>query len=650
MALHVFVAMPYGVKEGINFNKVYEDYIKPALEGEGFEVFRADEETRAGSILTDMFQELLLADLVVADLSIDNPNVWYELGVRHALRARGVVLVQCQRDYQPFDVYTDRKLKYRIQDGVPDPAFLEQDRKKLATMARETMASWHGRRISPVYSHLPYLCEPDWKSLRVGEAREFRDRQEAWEMRIKVARSKQRPGDILVLADEAPIQALQIEARRTAGKALRELGQYAFALEQFEQALAIDPDDVDSRREKGLLLNRSGKVFDAREWLKKVIEDHPGDAESRALLGRVEKDEWVRCWQKGKQSPRTMRSCAASEDCLLDDVIHTYAAGFRNDPAHYYSGINALTLLCLYKDLTGRDVEGLDPKALEGGVRWAIYSTLGKKPKDYWAKATLGDLECLVSGVNVVTRAYKEAVVAAEENWFSLNSSRQQLLLLKDLGFRLPQVTAAINVFDKALERIIKPEAKREPKNVFLFSGHMIDAPGSKPRFPKEKESAAAVEIEARLAEFGAGPKDIGLCGGACGGDLLFAEACLKRGMQLQVRIPLDEPAFLKNSVLFAPGNWGARFERVKNNPITTLYEMPQELGPTPAKGNAYERNNLWQLCTALSMGQEKIRFICLWDRKEGYGPGGTKHMHDEVLKRSGQVRVIDLKGLKQRH
>jgi len=170
MALHVFVAMPYGVKEGINFNKVYEDYIKPALEGEGFEVFRADEETRAGSILTDMFQELLLADLVVADLSIDNPNVWYELGVRHALRARGVVLVQCQRDYQPFDVYTDRKLKYRIKDGVPDPAFLEQDRKKLAAMARETMASWHGRRISPVYSHLPYLCEPDWKSLRVGEA------------------------------------------------------------------------------------------------------------------------------------------------------------------------------------------------------------------------------------------------------------------------------------------------------------------------------------------------------------------------------------------------------------------------------------------------------------------------------------------------
>ncbi len=69
MALHVFVAMPYGIKERINFDKVYTDFIKPALEDEGFEVFRADEELSAGNIRTDMFQELLLADLVVADLS-----------------------------------------------------------------------------------------------------------------------------------------------------------------------------------------------------------------------------------------------------------------------------------------------------------------------------------------------------------------------------------------------------------------------------------------------------------------------------------------------------------------------------------------------------------------------------------------------------
>ena len=111
MALHVFVAMPFGRKQDIDFDAVYAEWLKPALSEAGYEVFRADEERRAGDIRTDMFQELLLADLVVVDLTLDNPNVWYELGVRHALRARGVLLVQSERSYQPFDIYTDRKLR-----------------------------------------------------------------------------------------------------------------------------------------------------------------------------------------------------------------------------------------------------------------------------------------------------------------------------------------------------------------------------------------------------------------------------------------------------------------------------------------------------------------------------------------------------------
>src|SRR5215212_3341985 len=123
--MHVFVAMPYRIKEGIDFDRVYNDFIKPVLMEEGYEVFRADEEQRAGEIRTDMFQELLLADLVVVDISIDNPNVWYELGVRHALRARGIIQIKCKREYMPFDVYTDRTLTYHIKDGVPDHELLD---------------------------------------------------------------------------------------------------------------------------------------------------------------------------------------------------------------------------------------------------------------------------------------------------------------------------------------------------------------------------------------------------------------------------------------------------------------------------------------------------------------------------------------------
>lgn len=173
MALHVFVAMPYGHQQDIDFDAVYAEYLKPALEGAGFEVFRADEERRAGDIRTDMFQELLLADLVVVDLTLDNPNVWYELGVRHALRARGVLLIQSERDFQPFDIYTERKLHYHLKDGLPDPHYMQADRQSLASMALATMESWHGRAISPVFQLLDGLGEPAWRSLLLTGNNEF---------------------------------------------------------------------------------------------------------------------------------------------------------------------------------------------------------------------------------------------------------------------------------------------------------------------------------------------------------------------------------------------------------------------------------------------------------------------------------------------
>jgi hypothetical protein len=83
MKPHAFVPMPFGVKTDsqgaeIDFNRVYVELIKPSPEAADLEVFRAGEEECAGDIRTDMFQELLIADLVVADLTLDNPNVWYE--------------------------------------------------------------------------------------------------------------------------------------------------------------------------------------------------------------------------------------------------------------------------------------------------------------------------------------------------------------------------------------------------------------------------------------------------------------------------------------------------------------------------------------------------------------------------------------------
>ncbi|WP_241426240.1 hypothetical protein [Geobacter benzoatilyticus] len=182
-----------------------------------------------------------------------------------------------------------------------------------------------------------------------------------------------------------------------------------------------------------------------------------------------------------------------------------------------------------------------------------------------------------------------------------------------------------------------------EVRRVFLFSGHMIDAPDRpEPRFPPDKEPIAAAAIAAKLDELGAGPGDLALCSGACGGDILFAEACLARGVRVEIRIPFNIPEFLNRSVTFAGERWRDRFFTVINTPLATLFVMPDESGPSPTNENPYVRTNLWLLHTALALGEEKVHFICLWNRRGGDGPGGTEHLHDEVNKRTGQVHVLD--------
>jgi hypothetical protein len=179
------------------------------------------------------------------------------------------------------------------------------------------------------------------------------------------------------------------------------------------------------------------------------------------------------------------------------------------------------------------------------------------------------------------------------------------------------------------------------PRKTVLFSGHMIDAPGrEKPRFPPDKEPVAARAIASALADLDVGPLDLCICGGACGGDLLFAEAGLARGARLELYIPFDEQTFLENSVDFAGGAWRDRFFAAKAR--ATRRELPFERGPTPAGEDPYERNNRWMLDAALRFGADKVDFVCLWNGEGGDGPGGTRHMMEEVRGRGGRTHWLD--------
>jgi hypothetical protein len=236
-----------------------------------------------------------------------------------------------------------------------------------------------------------------------------------------------------------------------------------------------------------------------------------------------------------------------------------------------------------------------------------------------------------------VTRSYKEAIVHAEQDWFALNSSLTQLGLLASLGFKPETVNAGIETFQRALARLQKPESKWQPRKVFLFSGHMIDAADrTTPRFPADKEAIAAQKIAEALEKLGACPEDLALTQGACGGDILFAEACLKRSVKLKLLQPFEEPAFIQKSVLPGGESWRERYFKIKQ--LAQPKAAPDELGETPKDVDPYERCNLWLLYTALAYGIEKVQFICLWNGEGGDAQGGTAHMYQEVNEKTGQV------------
>ena len=185
------------------------------------------------------------------------------------------------------------------------------------------------------------------------------------------------------------------------------------------------------------------------------------------------------------------------------------------------------------------------------------------------------------------------------------------------------------------------------PRNVLLFSGHMIDAPGRKePRFPASKEPVVADAITRLLdsPDIAVNSSDLAICGGACGGDLLFAEACLVRGARLELYLPFDESTFLEGSVDFADADWHNRFVAARRS--ADLHIAPDELGPLPPGDDPYERNNLWMLERAARFDPAKMILICLWNGEGGDGPGGTKHLMDAARRNSAPVHWLNTRML----
>ena len=142
--MRVFVVRPFGEKEGIDFERVERELIQPALVRLGTQGIRSvaappARSSRQGNIREDMFRLLVVADLVIADVSIHNANVFYELGIRHALRPRHTFLI-AQRDRRTSIRSTCRPTAISLYDagnpGGERPMVAE-----LASALRSTLAA-----------------------------------------------------------------------------------------------------------------------------------------------------------------------------------------------------------------------------------------------------------------------------------------------------------------------------------------------------------------------------------------------------------------------------------------------------------------------------------------------------------------------------
>ena len=118
-----FVDMPFGKKTDpksgieVDFNQIYTEAIKPAVESAGLECIRGDNERGGGIIHTAMFARLLLSEFVVVDLTMGNPNVFYELGVRHTARPYSTIPIFATISELPFDVSLVRAIPYDLENG-----------------------------------------------------------------------------------------------------------------------------------------------------------------------------------------------------------------------------------------------------------------------------------------------------------------------------------------------------------------------------------------------------------------------------------------------------------------------------------------------------------------------------------------------------
>ena len=664
--MQAFIVRPFGTKGGIDFEAVDEKLIQPALKEAEITGGTTGSILEAGNIREDMFQLLLVADLVIADISIHNANVFYELGIRHAVRARQTFMIRAKgqkprvqrgpEDEVPFDLKTDRYLEY---DAANPGASLAV----LVRALKETKAS--SRVDSPVFRSLPGLKETERSKLSAVPA-DFADE-------VNLAASKAQGGKLGLLAREAGRFLWEQEGRRLVGRRQFKGKFLVSGRETWESVTRQEPLDPEANLILGTIHQRLGDLTQSDQCLQRVLENpavrKEDRAEALALRGRNQKAMGRALWGDKDQAAKRASVIGKGLFVLARDL---YAEGFKCNLDHFYSGLNALALSVLLIELIGQEQEAWketfdsDVKAaqaeedlktsrdrLAGAVGISLEAAeeadLNSGNPDIWLAVSKADYLFLTAKRDAAAAAAYERVAIGLQP-FERGAVRDQLEMFAEVSVRADRARLCLEKLGAAAE---SAPALRQ---VILFTGHMIDKPDRKePRFPASEESRAqaAIEKEVRqLVEALPGPA-LGVAGGANGGDILFHEICASLKIPTRVLLTLPEGPFIAESVAGGGPGWIGRFNSLMTshpgkNEVQVLSgskDLPSWMRE-PAGYDVWQRTNIWLLEEALASGAPNLSLIALWDRKSGDGPGGTKDLVEQARKHGVNTILLDTTAL----
>lgn len=455
-----FIDMPFGKKTDlatgieIDFDKIYQLAIKPAIEEVGLEPLRGDEELTGGIIHTTMFARLLLSEYVVADLTLANPNVFYELGIRHAAKPFTTVPIYANTHPLPFDVAMVRAIGYHLENGILSEEAIWNLKSELMKRIQQAI-NGPPANDSPLFELIPKFPVIELPHEVTDAFRERVTRDKEFQELLDEAKSKLSNRERCIALQE--IQKGLGDLKKVQVSILVDLMLSFRSVEAWDEVANLCeafPDyfkkHILVRQQWAFSLNRRNKPRDrdkAISLLTKIIEEYGPDPETLGILGRVHKDRYREAKKKG-----SITALAA-----LDESIFNYIRGFELDPRNYYPGINAITLL----------IEKGDEKALKKAeqlaplVSFAVARRGGASSTNYWDLATVLELNCISSDWVSVINILPKVLDKAGESWM-LKTTLGNLMILNQARICQGHNTEKLQEIIKEFEKYINDLQSRE--------------------------------------------------------------------------------------------------------------------------------------------------------------------------------------------